>query len=168
MNQVKAFSLNCLRRAALIGTVLLSPTLAPAQTAQEEEDKGFIVKLIEDNLSGVSRAVNITGFSGALSSAASLDRLTIADEDGVWLTLEDVVLDWNRSALLRGRIEVNELSATRIVVARAPISDGSGDEAPSPEAQPFALPELPVSIRLDQLQIDRIELGDSFLPAGCY
>ncbi len=143
--------------------LVLLPTLPFAQTAQEEEDKGYLTELIEDNLSGVSRVVNITGFQGALSSAASLDRLTIADEEGIWLTLEDVVLDWNRGALLRGRIEVNELSAAKIIVARAPISDGSGETAPSPEAQPFSLPELPVSIQLDQLQIDRFELGESFL-----
>lgn len=152
-----------MRKLAYALPLLALPVLSFAQTAQEEEDKGFLTELIEDNLSGVSRDVNITGFQGALSSEASLDTLTIADEEGIWLTLEDVVLDWNRSALLRGRIEVNELSAARIVVARAPISDGSGDTAPSPEAQPFSLPELPVSIRLDQLQIDRIELGDSFL-----
>lgn len=131
-----------------------------AQTAQEEEDKSYLTTLIEDNLSGVSRSVNISGFRGALSSEATIDRLTISDEDGVWLTLEDVVLDWNRSALLRGRIEVEQLSAVKIIVARAPISEAT---APSAESQPFALPELPVSIELGTLQIDRIELGESFL-----
>lgn len=131
-----------------------------AQTAQEEEDKSYLTTLIEDNLSGVSRSVNISGFRGALSSEATIDRLTISDEDGVWLTLEDVVLDWNRSALLRGRIEVEQLSAAKIIVARAPISETT---TPSAESQPFALPELPVSIELGTLQIDRIELGESFL-----
>lgn len=125
--------------------------------------KAFWSRLIEDNLSGVSRQVSISGFRGALSSEASLDLLTIADEDGVWLTLEDAVLDWNRSALLRGRIEVEELSAGKITVARAPINDGSGDTAPSAESQPFSLPELPVSIEVGALQIDEIALGETFL-----
>ncbi|MEL6572457.1 MAG: translocation/assembly module TamB domain-containing protein [Pseudomonadota bacterium] len=134
-----------------------------AQTAQEEEDKGYLIELIEENLSGVSREVRIDGFRGALSSEATLDRMTIADEDGIWLTLEDAILDWNRAALLRGRIEVNELSAAKITVARAPINDGSGQSGPSPEATGFSLPDLPVSIALGELRIDEIALGDSFL-----
>lgn len=146
--------------------LLAMPALGFAQTAQEEADKGYLIELIEDNLSGVSRQVSITGFRGALSSEASLDRLTIADEEGIWLTLEDAVLDWNRGALLRGRIEVNELSAAKITVARAPINDGSGgggSRERTAESQPFSLPDLPVSIELGQLQIDTIALGESFL-----
>ena len=104
--------------------------------------------------------MNIIGFRGALSSAASLDVLTVADADGVWLTLEDVVLSWSRAALLRGHIDIQELSAERIIVARAPISEG---RTPSPEATGFSLPELPVGIKLDQLDVAEITLGETFL-----
>ncbi len=128
--------------------------------SQEDEDKSYLTSLIEDNLSGVSREVSIIGFQGALSSEATIDVLTVSDAEGVWLTLEDIVLSWNRSALLRGAIDVEEISAARIVVARPPVSEDTG---PSPEAQPFSLPELPVSIALDLLNIDRIELGEAFL-----
>jgi translocation and assembly module TamB len=141
-------------------TLCAAPVSVLAQTTQEDEDKGYITTLIEENLSGVSRDVNISGFKGALSSEATIDRLTIADEDGIWLTLEDVVFQWSRSALLRGRVDVQELSAKRVIVSRAPLSEAT---TPSAEAQPFSLPELPVSIELGKLQIDRIELGESFL-----
>ena len=140
---------------------LLLPSAVVAQT-QQEEDKGYLTELIEENLSGVSRDVNIIGFQGALSSNASIDVLTVADAEGVWLTLEDVVLVWSRSALLRGAIDIEELSAERIVVSRPPVSEGAAS-GPAAEATPFALPELPVSIALDQLSVDRIELGEAFL-----
>ncbi len=143
--------------ASLIATLPLS---AWAQEASEE-DKGYLTTLIEENLSGDERVVNIQGFQGALSSEATITQLTVADSEGVWLTLDNVTLIWSRSALLRGAIDVDELSAERIIVARAPLP--SGIEAPAAEATPFALPELPVSIQLDQLAIDRIELGESFL-----
>ena len=139
--------------------MLFWPVALWAQT-QEEQDKSYLTSLIEDNLSGVSREVSIIGFQGALSSEATIDVLTIADTEGVWLTLEDIVLSWNRAALFRGAIDVQELSAKRIVVTRPPVSEDTG---PSPEAQPFSLPELPVSISLDLLNIDEIELGEVFL-----
>ncbi|MFO7805531.1 MAG: hypothetical protein R6V30_07650, partial [Paracoccaceae bacterium] len=129
--------------------------------AQDDDGQGYLTRLIQDNLSGDERIVRIQGFEGALSSEARLDRLTVADSEGVWLTLENVVLEWNRSALLRGSIDVQELSAELIRVERGPLP--SGVEIPEAEAQPFALPELPVSIALEQLAIQRIELGEAFL-----
>ena len=118
-----------------------------------------MVELLEDNLSGDARIVTVQGFEGALSSEATLVQLTVADSEGVWLTLEDVTLIWNRSALLRGAIEIEKLTADRINVARGPVTD----DLPSPEATPFALPELPVSISLGELDIAELELGESIL-----
>ena len=148
-----------MKQIILCAALLVSPIQAMSQT-QEDADKSYLTTLIEDNLSGASREVNIIGFQGALSSAASLDALTVADEDGIWLTLEGVILEWNRSALLRGRIDVQSLSAQRIIVARAPITQDAG---PAPEATAFSLPDLPVGIQLDQLDIAEIILGEAFL-----
>ena len=108
--------------------VLVAGTLIPValqaqdgtETAEERSDRGLIVGFIEDNLSSAGRQVTLRGFQGALSSRATASQLTIADDEGIWLTLNDIVLDWNRSALLGGRIEVNELIAGEIIVARAP------------------------------------------------
>lgn len=145
----------------LIFLVALTPCAALAQsTAQEEADKGFLVNLIEDNLSDDTTAVSINGFQGALSSQASLTSLAVADTGGIWLTLEGVTLDWNRSALFRGAIDVTQLTAERITLVRPPHSEA---QAPSPEASPFALPDLPVSIELDQLDVGEIILGPAIL-----
>ncbi len=86
--------------------------------------------------------------------------MTIADTEGVWLTLRDVVLDWNRSALLRRRLEVTELSAAEILLPRLPVAADTGPDAPSPEAQGFSLPELPVSLRIDLIEAERVLLGE--------
>jgi len=147
-----------LRHFLILLTLL---TLPFAAVAQDDEGEGYLTRLIQDNLSGDDRIVDIQGFQGALSSRATVERITVADSEGVWLELDNVVLDWNRSALLRGRIDVKELTAELLRVERAPVSNAVN--VPSPEAQPFSLPELPVGIKLDTLDIARIELGDSFL-----
>ena len=132
----------------------------PLAAVAQDDDRGYLTALLEDNLSGAGRAVVITGFEGALSSRATIERLTIADDAGVWLTLDGVVLDWSRSALLRGVVDVAELSARQIVLDRIPAASPS---TPSPEAGTFALPDLPVSISIGRLAADRIVLGDSVL-----
>lgn len=146
-----------MRRLLALALCLL-PFAAPAQ----EDDRDRITRFLEDNLSAAGREVRIEGFRGALSSRAQMDRLTIADDRGVWMELSGVVLDWNRLAVLSGRIEVNELSAREIVVSRAPLAD-EGPALPAAEAQPFALPELPVSVAIARVAADRVALGPDLL-----
>ena len=127
----------------------------------QEDDKGYLTRLLQDALSDAGREVSIDGFAGSLSSQATLDRMTISDDAGVWLTLRDVVLNWNRSALLSGRVEVETLTAASLDIPRAP--ETAEDSAPPAEAAGFSLPELPVSIDIKELKVDRISLGPTLL-----
>lgn len=129
-----------------------------------EDDVGYLTRLLQDSLSGLGRDVRIVGFRGALSSRATFDQLIIGDEEGVWLLIEDAALQWNRSALFQRRIEIGEISARRVTVARAPVGNGSEAESDELFALPdFTLPELPVSVRLDQLQVEEVVLGEALL-----
>ncbi len=145
--------------AALGGTAALVHAPAFAQT--EEADRDYLTAFLEDNLSGAGRQVTISGFSGALSSRAMIERLTIADDDGIWLTITGVTLDWSRSSLLSGALEVSELSAETIVMERVPYAGEAS--MPSPEASGFSLPDLPVSISIDSIAAAEITLGEAVL-----
>lgn len=149
-----------MRYLALTSLLLIATPLLAQDMAQEDADKGYLTTLIEDALSGSGREVLITGFQGALSSKATIDRLTIADREGIWFEASGVTLDWNRAALLRGALSVNAFTAADLTVFRTPLSDPS---APSPEATPFSLPNLPVSIELGTFAIGRVTLGAPLL-----
>lgn len=149
------------RLLALILLLLTALPLRAQESAAEVRDRTFLSGLIEDNLSSVSRLVLIDGFSGALSSQATVRQLSIADADGVWLVAEDLVLDWNRAALFGGALDISSLTAGRISILRAPLPEPA--PPPAPEASAFALPSLPVSIRIGQITAARIELGESLL-----
>lgn len=140
--------------------IALSLLLVSLPATVQADDRGYLTAFLEDNLSGAGRQVVITGFEGALSSKAKIAELTIADDQGVWLRLTDVVLDWNRAALLSGAVSVNQLSAGEIVLERLPTTP---EAAPSPEATEFALPELPVSVQIGRLAADSIRLGPTVL-----
>ncbi|WP_323766026.1 translocation/assembly module TamB domain-containing protein [Marinovum sp.] len=144
-------------RIFLLCLLLLSPFAAAAQTS--ESDRGFVQGILEDALSAPGREVRVTGFSGALSSRATIEEITVTDPEGVWFTARGIGLQWNRSALLRGRVEIEEISVEEIALPRTPVpSEGA---LPSPEASgsAFALPDLPVSVEIDEMRIDRAILG---------
>ncbi|MHA7875522.1 translocation/assembly module TamB domain-containing protein [Roseivivax sp.] len=148
--------LTALTLATATGFGLAAP--APLM-AQGSDDRGRLEALIEDNLSGEGFNVDIVGFEGALSSVASLEELIISDAEGPWLTLRGVELDWNRAALLRGRVSVEELVAEEILMPRLPQGGEAAEELPEAEAKPFSLPELPVSVEIGRIAAERVELG---------
>lgn len=145
---------------ALIAVFCLT---GPARAQDDEDSGGFLVNLLQNNLSGDNRYIKVTGLQGALSGAATIQEISVSDDDGVWLTVKDAVLDWNRLALVRGRFSVNTLSAGEIIVARKPQPTEAADDLPEPEAKPFQVPELPVAVEIGELRIDRFELGESVI-----
>lgn len=151
-----------MRKIWFILFAILFPLAVLAQSAAEiseevSDDRGFITGLLERNLSGAGRSIVIEGFQGALSSRATFDKMTIADDDGVWLTLNNGAIQWTRSALLRGRVQIAELSAEEILLPRLPGAQPGERKAETVE---FALPELPVSVNIDQINAQRVEIGE--------
>lgn len=134
-----------------------------ALTAQER-DVGFLAGLLEEQLSGAGREVRIDGFAGALSARATIERLTIADALGDWLIIENAELDWNRAAVLRGDIQISALTARRIEVLRRPQSQA--DTMAEVAAEPFALPDLPVTIAIETVASPLLRLGPNVIAEG--
>lgn len=126
--------------------------------AQEAEQRSTLITFVEETLSADNRQIRLNGIKGTLSSNVSFDSITIADEEGVWLTIVEPQLIWSRTALLLGRLEIEKLTAKSIDMPRGPKAD---DSAPSAETMDFALPELPVSIKLEELDVPSITFGQT-------
>ena len=136
--------------------IILAQNVAE-ETAEATEDKSTFVRYVEDTLSSENMRISLNGLEGTLSSDVSLRSITIADKEGVWLTIQEPRLIWNRTALLRGRVEIESLTATKIDLPRQPAPDES---LPTAEAQPFQLPELPVSVVVEKLDVAEVVFGE--------
>ncbi|WP_246658491.1 translocation/assembly module TamB domain-containing protein [Mesorhizobium sp. GR13] len=139
---------------ALLMFFLILP--AQAQDNSEQADRSWLVGMLEDQLSTPNRQFRINGIQGALSSNATIGEISIADRQGVWLRIVNARIVWTRSALLLGRLNIDQLGAERIEVLRKPLPDES---LPAPEAGGFQLPELPVSVNLRNLAVERVTFG---------
>ena len=138
-------------------SLLLLALLTPA-LAQNSDEKSAFIKYVEESISTDNFKIGLNGLQGTLSSNVSLESITIADRKGVWLTIEQPSLIWSRASLLVGKVDVESLTAKHIRVDRAPEPDTS---APTAEAAPFSLPQLPVAVIIEKLAIDRVSIDQS-------
>jgi translocation and assembly module TamB len=116
-----------------------------------------LAALAMDQVPGLS----IEGLHGPLPAKAGAARITMADADGIWLTLEGARLALDYSALLHRELRIEAVEADRIEVARLPLPSAA---APAEPRQPSdsvlpRLPQLPVAVSLDRLAVRRLEIG---------
>ncbi len=96
--------------------------------------------------------VRIKGLAGRFPDAMRIGRIEVADSKGVYVTVQDAVLDWSPLKLLKGVAAVDQLTAARIDVPRLPESSGSS----STESSSFS---LPVPVELGRLHVDAASIG---------
>jgi translocation and assembly module TamB len=94
--------------------------------------------------------VQIAGIHGSFPASLDLDRLQLADDDGIWLFAEHISLRWTPSDLLFRHIKVDTLHVGLLHMERTPL--------PDKEKKPSTTPSIPHA-DLANLTIDRLELG---------
>lgn len=138
-----------------IAMVLLALPALAQDTAEEE--KSFFVSFLENQLSTPDRQIRISNIQGVLSSSATIGEITVADRRGVWLRIVNASIDWSRTALiLRQRLEIARLAAENIEIMRRPLPR---EGLPSPEARSFRVPELPIAVNLERLEVSSLEFS---------
>lgn len=137
---------------ALIATLLIGIIVVFSQ----DNERSALIEYVEEQISSPSFQIRLNGIEGSLSSDVSLQSITIADEEGVWLEITKPRLVWTRSALITGRLLVDTLAAEHIDFIRKPLPE---EASPSPESSAFQLPELPVSVVLEKLDLPLVEFG---------
>ncbi|WP_425485384.1 translocation/assembly module TamB domain-containing protein [Azospirillum oleiclasticum] len=145
----------------LLGLVLLLAAGAVGGFVWLRSDGGlrWLSATIEGAAASPDMTLTVEGLTGSIPSDLDIDRITVADSQGVWLTLERVRLELALSALLTRRVSVEELSAGSVTVARAPITT-----QPAPPEEPASgggpVPDLPVGIAVKRLAVDRLILEE--------
>jgi translocation and assembly module TamB len=131
----------------------------------EDEQKGWLTSFVQDRLSTPERQIRLSNIDGALGSDVSVREITISDAEGVWLRVNNAQLSWNQAALFLGRLEVRSLTAESIDYIRNAVPNDQLDLPPAEEGS-FAIPEFPVAIVLQELNVPRVTFGETVFGLG--
>ncbi len=145
--------------AALLATLVAALVALQASGRAAESDKGVLADLISRALSTPTTSVSIGAVDGVLSSNSSISNIVLSDRVGPWLRIDKVRLVWSRLALLRRRLEVDQLTIGHLDVLRRPLPS---EAAPPPDATgpQSILPELPVKVIVKQFAVQELSLGE--------
>ena len=75
--------------------------------------------------------VRLHGLGGDLPDRPTLEKLELADADGIWLTAQNLQAVWNPWGLLQKRVAVASAHAQRIDWSRLPVSHTHSNHRPS-------------------------------------
>jgi translocation and assembly module TamB len=123
--------------------------------------RAWLQATIEAAAEGPGQSLDIGSIEGSPFGALVLRDVVLADAQGPWLTIDRARLAWSPSDLLRGTLRVEAVEAGTVDVARAPVA--AEEEPEPPEQTSIGLPDLPVSVVLERLAVDRLHLGAPLL-----
>jgi len=129
--------------AALAGLPLLVAALA-LLAANTQPGREWIERTVSTLTAGET---TLAGLSGRFPDTLRLGRLELRDGEGVWLAIDDLVLDWSPLRLLAGVVEIDRLEAEHIVLDRLPASSSKEESS------------LPVGVTLRTLRVGCLDVG---------
>lgn len=134
----------------------------------------LVATLISKAASTPDGGLDLAGLSGFFPTDLRVSRIAYRDRQGPWLTVENLHLRWSFTSLLRGRLQVEELSAERLGVLRPPQpsqekpADTSGGTFRLPidvELQSFSIGDLHLAAPVAQVDSHWKLAGSASLPA---
>ena len=135
---------------------------------QTQPVKDQIAQRISNTLSSApGRTISVSGLEGLIPIRLKVRQIKLADSRGTWLTVENLVFSWSPLQLLGGAVNIDEISAVKIVLERLP---ESSTKAPKPkESKPFQLPERLPNLTVKALTVQGLHIGpDAFGDGGVF
>lgn len=148
----------------LIALAVALPVLLIA-VLQVPSGRAMISGMISSLVSTPDRQIALEGLYVGFGLNAAVSRVEIADRTGVWLTAEDIEAVWRPARLISGDIDVTSISAGQIDLQRAPAPQPDADTASEQDAGNSEGWPLPFDVRVQQLTLEEINLGETLLGA---
>lgn len=142
------------RRPVLVGAllILVGLVLALRLATAFGVGEGLVARLVSRALSTPTSTISIARVEGLFSSDVTVREITVADEEGTWLTVDRARILWKPLALFRLRLAIDALDVDRVDVLRKPVSHEDAESG----REPFRLPQLPLDVEIAQLALTTV------------
>ncbi|MDT8345579.1 MAG: hypothetical protein RQ752_14240, partial [Thermohalobaculum sp.] len=93
--------------------------------------------------------------------STALVGIVLSDAQGVWMRIGSLALRWNARRILRGELDIESVVAADVEVLRRPgaTPELKEDTAPAEGGSLFAWPRAPLTVRLGEMRLDRVQVA---------
>lgn len=127
--------------------------------ARTESGQQFVARQIESAVSeGDEFSLKIGNIDGNLLGNFKIERIELADTEGIWLESREIEISWSPMSLLAGDLVIDSIVIELLTVNRSPHGAATEEEGSTGSV---SLP--PFSIALDKLLVSRIDLKEPLL-----
>ncbi len=145
-----------LRLAALaIGGLLSLFLLAIMAITMTSPGKVWLASTISSVASSEQQQVEITGLNGILSGSLGVDRVRLSDNQGAYLEIDGIGIEWSPLSLITAQFNAQSISVDRVALLRLP---ASSDDTPASDNGGSA--GLPIEIDIASFRVGQIEIAE--------
>ncbi|PVB63522.1 translocation/assembly module TamB domain-containing protein [Labrenzia sp. 011] len=146
----------------LVALAIALPFLAIA-VMQVSAGRAFVSGIVSKLASTDARVVRVEDLYVGFNLDGRLDHVSVADTAGVWLSADDISLDWNPWKLLSRELDIVAVKAERIDLERQPSSPEDDASSAGADDTGSAGLSLPLDVSLDQFRLEEVNLGQALL-----
>ncbi|TXH34476.1 MAG: hypothetical protein E6Q98_18315 [Rhodospirillaceae bacterium] len=150
----------------VLALIIILPLLAISGIfayLQTEAGRQQILSLVRDQTAAGPVHIEAGKIEGLIPFDMKLVDIKLSDTQGIWLEADQLHLAWSPSRLFARQVRIDDVSAGTISLHRLPDIPPSTEPEPARPDEGPLLPSLPVTIDLQHLAIDRIDLGQPVL-----
>ncbi len=137
----------------VVSLVAIGGTYGALQT---NTGRDYLSAQVEALTRGTDNHVRISGLQGHVPFDFAADEISVADGDGVWLTVRGLVLDWSPQYLVGRVFRAERFAVEEIALDRAPRLSAAQSSADSDADAGMA---IPLGIDIQSIQLTRVVVG---------
>lgn len=145
-------------------TVLVAPKTPVGQAIIDHYTRPLLVRVVKEHLGS---DLSYARPRGALPGELILEDVVLSNDAGPWLEVDEAYLRWSPFALLRRKVELEELRISRTTFYRLPVlpeREASTEESEEESDDLFRLPHIEVKqFAMSQLSIGEAVFGERYV-----
>lgn len=150
IRKILGFTLKGLAGALLLCVLAIGGALLWLRT---ESAAQFVSRLATEQLSAQGLELSMGPMGGVLPGSLVLRDVALSDKDGVFFRAAQLHFETRLLSLLKGRLEVADLSLDRPEIIRLPHLPPAQEEVAEEKAPSSGVPALPFGIRIDRAAV---------------
>ncbi|CTQ53983.1 Autotransporter assembly factor TamB [Roseibium album] len=154
-----------LRLFAILIVIAIAVPILVIGTLQVPAGRVLVSNVVSSIATTEGQSIEVQGLFVSFGLNASIEKVSLADARGTWLSADQIRFNWHPLRILSGDLDIASLAATQINLNRLPSGQRETPAVKTSDGETSGGLSLPLNVTLKNLTVDEINLGETVLGA---